>query len=125
MATKNAVARLAKAVRLSAELDVIRRPLAVTDPKRCESEAKAGVRITCFEEASLWEKRQCYVDLPVEGCGTMPMIELSGVQWRVHEKGRDQMCKALDKRLKKLDDATRAECLAKCAQDVRVRCPKR
>jgi hypothetical protein len=123
-ARKNAVARLLTAVNASAELDTIRRPLALTDPKRCVAEAEAGVRIECFAEPSLWEKRRCYVDLPVEGCGSPGLMELSGVQWRVTEKGRSQMCKALAKRLRKTDLRTQWRCRAICAQQVRVRCPR-
>ena len=124
MAKQSAVERLVRAVRYAADLDLLRRPLALIDPARCATEARAGARITCFPEASLWEKRQCYVDLPVKGCPVMPMIELNGVQWRVIEKGRDKMCKSLTKQLKKVGPRTRLECMSRCFQDVRVRCPK-
>jgi hypothetical protein len=122
-AKKAAVGRLVQAVRHAAWLDVLRRPMALTDPQRCAKEAEAGVRITCFATPTLWEKRRCYVDLPIEGCGSLPMFELTGVQWRMIEKGRDKMCKAVDKHLKRADPRSRADCLSRCAQQVRVRCP--
>lgn len=124
IARASAVARLVEAVGQSAELDVLRRPIALTDPKKCAEVAESGARVTCFEEPTLWEKRQCFVDLPVKDCGTLPMLELSGVQWRITEKGRTQMCKALDKHLAKAVPQIRAQCLSRCAQDVRVRCPR-
>ncbi len=123
IAKKSAVKRLAKAVHHAAVLDRIRRPLALSDPDRCQADAAAGVRITCFAEPTLWQKRTCFIDLPIEGCTSLPMIELKGVQWRVSEKGRDKMCKSLDKQLKHADKRTRAECMSRCYQDVRVRCP--
>ncbi len=122
-AKKSAVIRLVRAVHAAAELDAIRRPLAGTDPARCAAKAEETARVICFPEPSLAQKRHCYVDLPVENCGAFPMFEIDGVGWKVSEKGRDRMCKAVEKRLLLADPATRARCRSRCAQDARVRCP--
>jgi len=124
-ARQSAIERLEQAVRHAAILDQHRRPMGGTDPVMCVEEVQKNARLTCFEEPSLRQKQRCYIDLPVADCGGLPMFELSGVGWRVSEKGRDRMCRDVDARLKHADAVSRARCLSRCAQDVRVRCPKK
>jgi len=123
-ARKRAIARLVTAVRASSEVDVVERPMGGTDPVQCAAKAESAARLTCFPEPVLAAKTHCYIDLPVEGCGGIAMFELKGIGWRVSEKGRERMCKEVDKAMARADTVTREKCRSRCAQEARVRCPR-
>jgi len=123
VARANAVSRLAAAVEAGTVATIEQAPIGSLNIDNCVSAASQAARTTCFEEPELRRKALCYVDLPGSGCGDVQMFEKSGVVWRVMEVGRDRLCKQVEESVQALEKAQQMQCVARCRQEARVRCP--
>lgn len=121
-----AMVRLRKALQAGADASATRlNQTAAELGQKCVDEAAARARFDCYAEPALNEARLCYLDLPEPDCWTSGTLTVEGVVWRTMERGRDQICRAMEDELRNtpLSSEQVSACRARCFQNARVRCP--
>jgi hypothetical protein len=130
---KLALARLVATVQAGAELHAaevagtMAALPAEENVRRCASVVKEAASVSCLVDPSLRESQLCFADLPSEACYDGPPLDLTGVAWKVSEKGRKQLCDAVRDRLIEKEEAasTVQACRIECSRRSTVRCVAR
>ena len=101
-----------------------RRELNVGIDRACGSVVAASARLSCMPEPDLEAKTQCFATLADGDCWQGTLIETSGRGYSAMELARTELCREVDKSLKKrrIDDETRLSCQANCQQNNKTWC---
>lgn len=132
-ARKTATLRLGEALQDGADLQVQRTAGtlgalgAEPDQRTCKAVAIAKAQLSCFEEPSLSDSQICFADLADESCYGGLALDYVGTAWKMAEKGRTEICEAVDSWLVERGASTeeRAACQVTCAREASVRCVPR
>ena len=83
--------------------------------------------VTRVTEASLGDEQICIADLDDSPCYSGLPIDHVGVAWKVSERGRAELCAAVEKHLVERGASTieRRACQVACVRDATVRCVPR
>ena len=132
-ARKLASQRLGDTLQAGADLQVMRTAGtlgalgAEPDQRTCKATAIDNARLSCIEESSLADSQICFADLADEGCYGGLALDYVGTAWKMSEKGREQICLAVDTWLvdRGASEEDRAACQVTCARESTVRCVAR
>lgn len=132
-ARKLATQRLGETLQAGADLQVMRTAGtlgalgAEPDQRTCKAAAIDNALLSCIEEASLAESQICFADLADESCYGGLALDYVGTAWKMSEKGREEICRAVDTWLvdRGASREDRAACQLTCARESTVRCVPR
>ena len=128
-ARKDAQAALVESVGLGARAAADRTKgtmaAATTAPQleSCPRSAEDEATTTCIRADGLAAYQLCFVDLAQPVCEHTDQLTIEAHGYEAFALGRKQMCEKIEKELRVQGVATLDECLASCAQHLRVRCP--
>lgn len=97
------------------------------DQETCAPVALERAHVSCVEEDSLADDQICFADLPDDACYDGLAIDYVGVAWKISEKGRADLCAAVEQRLsdRGASASERQACQVSCARNATVRCVPR
>ncbi len=84
-----------------------------------------NVRVVCHRDSDLSESQFCFVSFDDKRCWRDGRLDIQEkAAWKSFEKGLDEMCKNVEKTLKKdgAEDGLRATCAASCRRRAKVSC---
>ena len=130
---KLALARLVGTVQAGAELQAaevagtMAALPAEENVRRCASAVREAASVSCLVDPSFGEAQLCFADLASNTCYDGPPLDLTGVAWKVSEKGRKLLCDAVRDRLieKEAAASTLQACMIECARHSTIRCVAR
>ncbi len=95
--------------------------------RACPAVVRERVHVSCVVDSSLAEEQICLANLDDESCYTGLAIDHVGVAWKASERGRAELCVAVDQRLAEAgaSAAARQACQVSCARNATVRCVPR
>ncbi|MBM4390550.1 MAG: hypothetical protein FJ090_05470 [Deltaproteobacteria bacterium] len=92
----------------------------------CDARA-ADAHVNCFPDATLADPKYCYVALDSAECWTGEVIKFELTGYKAWDRGRKDMCAAVDKHLVAQNytelELRRTKCAAECAAHTKVNCP--
>lgn len=90
----------------------------------CVAQARAEVHLSCGEEEGLLEQRTCLATFPDRSCWGGGALETFGTSWRAMEKGKDSVCREVERQLSE-EEAPAEElsrCRRACIEEARATC---
>ena len=115
--------RLISLVREAADLQEIQYPSRPMDVDACAMEVPQYARVSCGSALELADVKTCFVRFEASACVAVDPFELTGVAWKMMEKGRDKMCEAVGRAQKTSAPRIQKSCLSLCLEETLVQCP--
>ena len=115
--------RLISLVREASELQEIQYPSQPMDADACANDVLRYGRVSCSSALELADVRTCFVSFVAPACVAVDPFELTGVAWKMMEKGRDKMCEAVDRAHQTSAPLIQKNCMSLCLEETLVRCP--
>ena len=115
--------RLIALVREASDLQEIQYPSRPMDADVCALEVPRYARISCGAALELANVRTCFVRFEASACMAVDPFELTGIAWKVMEKGRDKMCDAVSRVHKTSAPQIQKTCVSLCLEETLVQCP--